>query len=118
MYRVIHFFTDLQDSDHPYNVGDLFPREGEKVPASRLEELSGSDNKQGVPLIEEVPDKSDGQEPAAEDAGSANALPSNPADAAEDGDSPAEQKTGAEKAKSEAKTAKPQNTKKNGRKKG
>ena len=52
MYRVIRFFTDLHDGDHPYNVGDPFPRQGVKVTEERLAELSGSSNKQGMPLIE------------------------------------------------------------------
>ena len=54
MYKVIKFFTDLQDNDHPYNVGDTFPRIGLKVTEERLAELSGSENNQGVPLIEKV----------------------------------------------------------------
>lgn len=54
MYKVIKFFTDLQDKDHPYNVGDTFPREGMKVTEDRLAELAGPSNKQGVPLIEFV----------------------------------------------------------------
>lgn len=53
-YKVIKFFTDLQDNEHPYNEGDFFPRSGVTVSAERLEELSGSDNKQGVPLIKAV----------------------------------------------------------------
>lgn len=52
MYKVIHFFTDLQDKGHPYHVGDTFPREGIEVSEERLMELSGSQNKQGKPLIE------------------------------------------------------------------
>lgn len=54
MYKVIKFFTDLQDNDHPYNVGDIFPREGVTVTEGRIAELAGSENKQGQPLIEEV----------------------------------------------------------------
>ena len=57
MYRVISYFTDLQDSDHPYNVGDAFPRKGAKASKARLDELAGSDNKQGRPLIEKVADE-------------------------------------------------------------
>lgn len=53
MYKVIKFFIDLEDN-HPYDVGDTFPRKGMSVMPSRLRELSGSDNRQGVPLIEEV----------------------------------------------------------------
>lgn len=51
MYKVIKYFTDLQDKDFPYNVGDAFPRKGKKVSAERLAELSGSENKRGCPLI-------------------------------------------------------------------
>ena len=54
MYKVIKNFTDLQDKNHPYNVGDTFPRKGLTVSAERLAELAGSNNKQGVPLIAEV----------------------------------------------------------------
>lgn len=52
MYRVVKFFTDLQDGDHPYHVGDSFPREGVEVTEERIRELSGRYNRQGVPLIE------------------------------------------------------------------
>lgn len=50
-YKVIHFFTDLQDFNHPYNVGDEFPHKGMTVSEARLNELSTSNNKQGKPLI-------------------------------------------------------------------
>lgn len=53
-YKVIHYFTDLQDFNHPYKVGDIFPRLGLKVSNERLEELASSKNKQGKPLIEKV----------------------------------------------------------------
>lgn len=57
MYKVIKHFADLQDKNHIYNVGDTFPHKGLEVSEERLAELSGSDNKQGVPLIEEVKEK-------------------------------------------------------------
>ena len=53
-YRVIKFFTDLQDNNHPYNVGDIFPREGAKASKKRLAELSSDKNKQGKVLIVKV----------------------------------------------------------------
>ena len=46
----------MQDNRHPYHEGDIFPREGLKVSDARLEELSGSNNKQGKPLIEKIED--------------------------------------------------------------
>lgn len=65
MYKVIKKFHDLQDARktksgevyHEYNVGDVFPRDGVEVSEERLAELAGSDNKQGVPLIELVQEK-------------------------------------------------------------
>lgn len=54
MYRVVKFFTDLQDGDHPYHVGDIFPRDGVEVTGERITELSGNNNRQGVPLIEYI----------------------------------------------------------------
>lgn len=54
MYKVIKFFTDLHDNSYPYDVGDTFPREGVTATEGRLAELSGSNNKQGQPLIEKV----------------------------------------------------------------
>ena len=51
-YKVIHHFMDLQDSNYPYYEGDTFPRSGLKVSDERLNELAGSQNKQGKPLIE------------------------------------------------------------------
>ena len=53
-YRVIHYFTDLQDLDYPYKVGDVFPRQGLSVSDERLKELSSDANKRGMPLIELV----------------------------------------------------------------
>lgn len=57
MYKVIKYFTDLQDNGHPYHVGDVYPREGLSVSEARIAELSGSKNKQGVALIEKVAEK-------------------------------------------------------------
>ena len=54
MYRVIKYFTDLQDNDHEYNVGDIYPHNKKKVSASRIKELATDKNRRGVPLIEEV----------------------------------------------------------------
>lgn len=61
MYKVIRFFTDLQDGEHPYDVGNTFPREGIEVTEERLAELAGPSNRQGVPLIELV-DEDKGEE--------------------------------------------------------
>lgn len=57
MYKVIKHFTDLQDNNHPYNAGDIFPRSGMEVSEDRFAELAGSENKQGVPLIQLIEEK-------------------------------------------------------------
>lgn len=57
MYRVIHFFTDLKDNSYPYNVGDVYPREGVEFPTKRYEELGSKYNLQGKPLIQYVDDE-------------------------------------------------------------
>ena len=54
MYKAIERFKDLKDGNFLYNVGDVFPRKGKRVSKARLAELSGSDNKRGKPVIEEV----------------------------------------------------------------
>ena len=56
MYRVIKFFTDLQDNNHEYNVGDIYPHNKKKVSASRIKELSTDKNRRGCPLIVEIPE--------------------------------------------------------------
>ncbi|MCE4964409.1 Rho termination factor N-terminal domain-containing protein [Staphylococcus haemolyticus] len=54
MYKVIEYFTDLQDDDYAYNVGDTFPRKSLTVSKERLTELSTKNNRQNKPLIERV----------------------------------------------------------------
>lgn len=56
MYKVIKYFTDLQDNDFAYEAGDEYPRKGMSVLPSRIRELASDKNRQGVPLIEEVPE--------------------------------------------------------------
>lgn len=59
MYKVVSYFTDLQDANHPYNIGDTYPRNGLTVTAERIAELAGKSNLRGMPLIEEVQEKAD-----------------------------------------------------------
>lgn len=56
MYKVIKHFTDMQDNNFAYNVGDEFPRKNFSVLPSRINELASDKNRQGCPLIEEIPD--------------------------------------------------------------
>lgn len=51
-YVVIKQFKDLNDNNHLYKVGAKFPRGNKKVSQERLDELLGSNNRQGTPLIE------------------------------------------------------------------
>ena len=57
MYKVIKSFTDLQDNNYAYSVGDTFPRNGAEVGAERIAELASDKNRLGVPLIEEIEEK-------------------------------------------------------------
>lgn len=61
MYRVVNFFVDLQDDEHPYEVGDVFPRRGKDVTKERLRELLSSDNRRGMPLIIEDTEEADAE---------------------------------------------------------
>lgn len=46
----------MQDNDFAYNAGDEYPRKGMSVLPSRIKELASDKNRQGCPLIEEIPD--------------------------------------------------------------
>jgi hypothetical protein len=54
MFRVVKLFTDLQDDNHKYEVGDEYPRLGFKPSLARIKELCGTDNRRGRAVIEEV----------------------------------------------------------------
>ena len=56
-YKVIEYFEDLQDNGRPYNVGDVFPADGNTVSAERIAELASTQNRRRIPLIEEVAEK-------------------------------------------------------------
>lgn len=59
MYKVIKPFTDLQDSNYKYDIGDIYPRKGLNVLQSRINELASNKNLQKTPLIEEIPEKAE-----------------------------------------------------------
>lgn len=54
MFKALEMFTDLQDNNYKYEVGDEYPRLGLKPSLARIKELSGSDNLRGRAVIEEV----------------------------------------------------------------
>jgi hypothetical protein len=55
-YKVIKHFVDLQDNNHKYDIGDIYPRKGLNVLQSRINELATNKNLQKTPLIEEIPE--------------------------------------------------------------
>lgn len=63
MYKVIKYFVDLQDNNFVYEPTDparnIYPRKGLSVLPSRIKELASDKNRQGCPLIEEIPEKAE-----------------------------------------------------------
>ena len=59
-YRVIKAFVDMQDNNYAYDPKDparnTYPRKGLSVLPSRIKELASDKNRQGCPLIEEIPE--------------------------------------------------------------
>ena len=51
LYKVIHSFKDLQDNEHIYKIGDIYPRKGVQADKERIDELKTAKNKIGKPLI-------------------------------------------------------------------
>lgn len=51
-FKVIAYFTDLQDNGYAYHEGDFFPRDGVTVSDQRIAELATHSNRRGIPLIE------------------------------------------------------------------
>ena len=56
-YTVIKRFSDLQDGNHVYEVGDTYPRAGVSPSPARIAELAGNKNRQKTPLIKVVQKK-------------------------------------------------------------
>ena len=69
MYRAIKSFRDLQDNNYLYQAGDIFPRDGMKVPAKRIEELITNKNRRGEPMIELVDEEVKEEKPVAKKKG-------------------------------------------------
>lgn len=53
-YKVVREFKETKHDGHVYEVGDPYPKEGEKATKARLEELSTSKNKYKKVYIVEV----------------------------------------------------------------
>lgn len=57
-YKVLYQFADLQDHEHVYRVGDVYPHSVDvEVSDERLEELLTAKNRIGVPLIVKADEK-------------------------------------------------------------
>ena len=56
MYKVLSEFADLQDRNHIYRVGEVYPREGYTPKDERVDELSTGKNLLHKPLIQKVED--------------------------------------------------------------
>ncbi|WP_079480572.1 hypothetical protein [Halobacillus salinus] len=61
VYRVIRDFRDTQDNHRTYEENDVYPFSGE-VSEDRVNELLGTDNKIGKPVIEEYNQAPPGEE--------------------------------------------------------
>lgn len=55
-------FKDIEDNNHFYKKGDIYPREGLKPTKTRIKELSSKKNKIGEVLIEVVKDEKEDKE--------------------------------------------------------
>lgn len=53
-YRTVTAFMDMKDNGYVYCSDDRYPRDGLEPTQERIEELAGSNNKRGMPLIEAV----------------------------------------------------------------
>ena len=53
-YKVVRRFQDTKHDSHIYEVGDAYPKEGEKATKARLEELSTTKNSYKKIYIKEV----------------------------------------------------------------
>ena len=59
MFKVIRFFNDVQDNNRPYEVGDIYPREGLTPTKERIAKLASDENALHTPLIEEIKEEAE-----------------------------------------------------------
>lgn len=62
MYKVLEYFTDLQDNGYAYKGGDTYPRKGYEPTTERIEMLSTDKNVRKRPLIEAIEETSEDKE--------------------------------------------------------
>ena len=61
-YEVLEYFTDLQDNDYEYKVGDVYPHEGYTPTDNRINELASAKNFRKHPIIKAIPEKTEPDE--------------------------------------------------------
>lgn len=61
-YEVLEYFTDLQDNDYEYNVGDVYPHEGYTPTDKRINDLASGNNVRKHPIIKAIPEKAESAE--------------------------------------------------------
>ena len=61
-YEVLEYFTDLQDNDYEYNVGDVYPHEGYTPTDKRINDLVSDNNVRKHPIIKAIPEKTESAE--------------------------------------------------------
>lgn len=54
MYIVLKNFTDLEDNNHKYTMGEEYPRKGYEPTEERVKALTSGNNKAGIKLLKEV----------------------------------------------------------------
>lgn len=55
-YEVINNFKDLEDNNHLYLKGNIYPREGLEPTNKRIKELATEKNKIGKKIIQKIED--------------------------------------------------------------
>ena len=53
-YRVLEYFTDMQDKNREYKAGNVYPRRGYTPANDRILELATDNNIRRHPVIEEM----------------------------------------------------------------
>lgn len=61
-YEVLEYFTDLQDNDYEYKVGDVYPHEGYTPTDKRISDLATDNNVRKHPIIKAIPEKAESAE--------------------------------------------------------
>ena len=58
-YEVLEYFTDLQDGNYEYKVGDVYPHAGYTPTEKRINDLASDNNVRNHPIIKAISDKTE-----------------------------------------------------------